>query len=410
MAGISDAKARNIKAEDKAVADGTVRGLYLFPSGSRGHGKWILRFVSPLTGKRRDMGLGTYPEVGIVQARRAAFDARDLLGRKVDPIEERRLADESVRLTQTMPTFKTAARTVHTQIRDGFRSRKHSEQWLTTLEVYVFPSIGKRPVNELKAIDFADALRPIWLAKPETASRVRQRCDTVMKWCAAQDLIVASPVSIVTQLLPRQPGKTSRVVHHPAVPWRDVPIMIRDRIRSGNPSIGKAMLELLILTAVRSGELRGMAWTEVNLELAIWTIPAMRMKTRVEHRVPLTPRCIEIISKQISNQNSSTLVFPSRNGTMISDMTLTKLLRDWNVESDVPGRIATAHGFRSSFRDWASENGYPRELAERALAHTIKNATEAAYHRSDLLDQRRGMMLAWEAHVISLMKLHTGPL
>ncbi len=404
MAGVSDARARNIKAGDKAIADGTVRGLYLFPSSSKGHGKWILRFVSPLTGKRRDMGLGTYPEVGIAQARRAAFDARDLLSRKVDPIEERRLADESLRLTQTMPTFETAARAVHTQIRDGFRNRKHSDQWLTTLETYVFPFIGNRPVNELKANDFADALRPIWLSKPETASRVRQRCDTVMKWCAAQDFITASPVSIVTQLLPRQPGKTSRVVHHPAVLWRDVPVLLRDRIRSGSSSVAKAMLELLILTAARSGEIRGMAWIEVNLESAIWTIPAIRMKTRTEHRVPLTPRCSEIISKQMPSQYDGVLVFPSRNGTMISDMTLTKLLRDWNVESDVSGRIATAHGFRSSFRDWASENGYRRELAERALSHTIPNATEAAYHRSDLLDQRRDMMMAWEAHVLSSLK------
>ncbi|MCP4318036.1 MAG: tyrosine-type recombinase/integrase [Hyphomicrobiales bacterium] len=401
MPRLSDARARNVRPGDKAVADGTVQGLYLFASASKGRGKWILRFVSPLTSKRRDMGLGSYPETGIAEVRRAALEARELISRKIDPIEERRLAEESERLVRSMPTFEFAARTVHAQIKDGFRNRKHSNQWITTLETYVFPAIGNRPVNELKARAFADTLRPIWLSKPETASRIRQRCDTIMKWCAAQDFIMASPVATITQLLPRQPGKQLRVVHHPAAPWRDIPGLIRDRFRNGQQSLGKAVLELLILTATRSGEIRGMDWSEIDPDTAIWTIPANRMKAGVVHRVPLTPRCIEIISERVPLHDASSLVFSSRNGTMLSDMTLTKLLRNWKVQSDILGRIATAHGFRSSLSDWATENGYPRELAERALAHTIKNATEAAYHRSDLLDQRRDMMMAWEAHVIS---------
>lgn len=162
------------------------------------------------------------------------------------------------------------------------------------------------------------------------------------------------------------------------------------------------MLELLILTACRSGELRQMHWDEIDFADAIWTVPASRMKAKVIHRVPLTPRAVEILEEQLDkSENGDGLVFPSRSNTAISDMTLTKFLRDKNIASDTPGRIATAHGFRSSFRDWASENGYPKDVAERALAHTVKNAVEAAYHRTDLLEQRRTMMLAWENFCVS---------
>ena len=157
------------------------------------------------------------------------------------------------------------------------------------------------------------------------------------------------------------------------------------------------MLELLILTATRSGEVRGMTWNEVDLGGKVWTIPGNRMKAKVSHRIPLGPRALALLTKLAESRDpEQSLVFSSRNGTPCSDMMLTKLLRDAKVPSDVPGRPATAHGFRSSFRDWASENGYNRDLAERALAHTIRDATEAAYHRTDLLEQRRGMMFAWE--------------
>jgi len=159
------------------------------------------------------------------------------------------------------------------------------------------------------------------------------------------------------------------------------------------------MLELLILTASRSGEVRQMRWEEIDLSGAVWTVPASRMKAKVVHRVPLAARGIEILEHQL--QQSATgegLVFPSRKNTPVSDMTLTKFLRDQKAASDVAGRMATAHGFRSSFRDWASENGFPKDVAEKALAHTVKNAVEAAYHRTDLLEQRRTMMIAWEKH------------
>lgn len=404
---LSDAKARKINPGDKPLSDGSIKGLYLFPAKTHGAGKWILRFKSPEIMKRRDMGIGSYPVISLSQARELAFEARKLIELGKDPIEERKHLLETERLKLSIPSFLEAARQVHGDLKEGFRNKKHADQRINILEQYVFPFIGNVQVPHLTAADFARLLKPIWLQKPETASRVKQRCDTVMNWCAANGFIVASPVSVVTQLLPKQPGKRERVAHQPAVPWRDMPAFVQDVLHSGLPTQSKLMLEVLILTVARSGEVRQMEWSELDFENGVWTLPAQRMKAKVAHRVPLSPYPVELLEarKPTDEDETSQLVFPSRNNTPISDMTLTKCLRDHNVKSDTPGRIATVHGFRSSFRDWASENGYPRDLAERALAHTIRNATEAAYHRTDLLEQRRKMMLAWERWVLETRAL-----
>lgn len=394
---LSDARARKLKPSDKPVSDGTIKGLYLFPAPTPGGGKWILRFVSPVNGKRRDMGLGSYPAVSIRDARSKAFEARTAIESGVDPLEERRERRAEESKLAAIPTFEDAARRLHADLSVGFRNRKHSDQWINTLEQYVFPRIGKTLVNDLGPADFAACLKPIWLEKPETASRVKQRCDAVMDWCAANGHILASPVQVVDKLLPKQPGKRERVEHQPALPWRQLPGFFQEVLHAGPASTTKVMLELLILTACRSGEIRQMRWDEIDFAGAVWTIPAARMKAKVIHRVPLGPRARALLEiKQNNSDSGEGLVFPSRSNTPISDMTLTKFLRDKKVESDTPGRLATAHGFRSSFRDWASESGYPRDVAERALAHTVKSATEAAYHRTDLLDQRRIMVMDWE--------------
>lgn len=405
---LSDAKARKTKPSDKPVSDGTIRGLYLFPGKSVGNAKWVFRFVSPETGKRRDMGLGSYPAVSVKDAREKGFQARRLLENGKDPLNERKRLLETEQRKVSMPTFAEAARQVYRDLSPGFRNEKHSGQWINTLEQYVFPSIGAVKVSRLTAADFAAALKPIWLEKSETASRVKQRCDVVMNWCAARGFIIASPVGVVGQLLPKQPGKRERVVNQPAVPWRAVPDFVRDVLHGGLQTRSKLMLEVLILTAARSGEIRQMTWSELDLQKGIWTLPAERMKAKIIHRVPLSPYLLRLFGRlrEEADLETTELVFPSRNNTPVSDMTLTKCLRDHKVESDTPGRLATAHGFRSSFRDWASENGYARDLAERALAHTIQNATEAAYHRTDLLEQRRDVMLAWEEWVLGFESEH----
>ena len=399
MANLSDLKAKNIKPGDRNIPDGTVTGLRLEPGKTKGNGKWMLRFVSPETGKRRDMGLGTYPDVSITNTRKAASAAREIIHHGQDPIEARK-ADKAARQENAdAVTFEQAARQVHGDLKDGWKNPKHAAQWLTTMETYVFPQLGKRKVKDLKAQDFAAMLRPIWLDKQETASRVKQRCHAVMDACVAQELIGANPVGVVSKLLPKQAGKRERVVHQPSMPWKDVPTLISDVLHSGKPSLSKVMLEFLILTVARSGEVRAMTWNEVNLEEAVWTVPAERMKAKTAHRVPLPTRAVEILKAQQEKSDHADLVFPTVRDKVPSDMILTKFLRDHKVQSSESGRTATAHGFRSSFRNWASENGYPRDYAERALAHTISNQAEAAYHTTDLLDQRRSMMEAWAQHV-----------
>jgi integrase len=384
------------------VNDGQVTGLRLVPSRTKGHGKWILRYVSPVTNKRRDMGLGTYPETGIAAAREKALAARKCLGNGQDPIEERDAAKAAVAAQAAVMTFEQAARKVHADWKAGWRNPKHVDQWINTLQAYVFPSIGNRKVDDLTAADFAAVLKPIWLTKVETASRVKQRCHKVMKWCQAQELVPGNPVDVVDHLLPSQPGKSTRVQHQPSMPWQEVPSFVSEVLRTGQSNATRSLLEFVILTAARSGEARAMQWDEVDLEKKVWTVPATRMKAKVTHRVPLSARAVEILNEQRGLYPHSDLVFPSPRGKQLTDNALTKFLRDHNVSSSDAGRTATVHGFRSSFRDWASENGYPRDAAERALAHTIKNQAEAAYHRTDLLEQRRPMMEAWAQHVCGL--------
>lgn len=396
---ITDLMARRIAPGDRPLGDGTVPGLRLEAGTVRGQGKWILRFVSPVTGKRRDMGLGRYPVVGIADARMKALAARQAIAAGNDPVATRGAAKAAHQQASKVPTFEEAARQVHREQKPGWRNGKHVDQWISTLIEYVFPTLGSRNVTDLAPDDFATVLRPIWTSKPETASRVKQRCQTVMGWCWAHRHIQGNPVDVVNHLLPQQPGKRERVVHHPAMPWRDIPTFVRDVLHAGPNNPTRALLEFVILTAARSGEARAMTWDEVDREAGIWTVPASRMKARVRHRVPLSARALEILETQRALYASSNLVFPSPRGLVLSDMALTAFLRQHHAPSNEPGRMATAHGFRSSFRDWASENAYPRDLAERALAHTIANQAEAAYHRTDLLEQRRVMMETWSTYV-----------
>lgn len=393
MAIITDTKARNIKPDDPAIPHGGITGLALHPAQSKGRGKWVLRYVSPVTGKRRNAGLGAYPEFSIAEVAKRASAMRIELAEGKDPLEERiKLKTEA---TPTIPTFKIAAETLHRDLLPGWKNPKHGMQWINTLTEYVFPKMGSKVLNEIQPGDVAEVLKPIWLTKAETASRVKQRIHAVMAWGWAHGHCQANPVDVVGHLLPQQPGKAIRTQHHPAMPWRDIPDFIQKHLRPGNrPEVTRTLLEFIILTACRSGEARGMTWDEVDLKNKVWTIPEERMKAKITHRVPLSPQALAILEAQ--NGQHETLVFPSvRDQVELSDMAITSLLRRLKAHSDTPGRVATAHGFRSSFRDWCSEQGYSRDLAERSLAHTIKDKVEAAYHRTDLLEQRRDLMNAW---------------
>jgi integrase len=389
---LSDAKARKLKSDDGTMAVGGVTGLYFRPATRAGTGKFILRFVSPANGKRRDMGVGTYPEIGLAETRRLAMTAREAIAKGIDPITERESTRARAIAHPQMPSFEEAAERVHSALAPGYRNAKHSAQWISTMKAYAFPHIGDRQVDTLTTADFADLLAPIWLSKSETAGRVKQRCDRVMVWCLARRFCSTKPVSAVDALLPVQRGKRERVTHHPAVPWRQMPDVLAQTLHPMRATTGRDALLFLILTAARSGEVRGASWDEVDLDRHIWTIPAARMKAEQVHRVPLNTQVCEILERRLQFKNEGPWIFSNTGLKPISDMTLTALLRGAMVGSDTDDRVATAHGFRSSFRDWASENAYARDLAERALAHTITNSTEAAYHRTDQLEGRKPMM------------------
>lgn len=396
MAILKDIQAKTIKPDDKPKAHGAVVGLSLVPSKTKGHGYWRFIFTSPETKKRRESSFGPYPEVGIAEAGKLGFEARELIAKGIDPLEDKKRTELERQNIRTIPTFKEAAFILHSELAPSWKNVKHGQQWINTLSTYAFPIIGECTMNSLTPALIADVLRPIWLSKSETASRLKQRLHAVIAWGWAHGFCASNPVDVVQHLLPKQESKELRKQHQPAMPWRDIPEFIVKYLRNG-VGVTRPLLEFLILTATRSGEVRGMLWQEVDIEQAVWVIPEGRMKMKVAHRIPLSDRAIEIIKAQTGHH--AELVFPAPRGSELSDMVLTSFLRKIEAHSDTPERYATAHGFRSSFRDWASENGYARDLAERALAHAIENKTEAAYHRSDLLEQRRVMMQAWSDYV-----------
>ena len=354
-----------------------------------------MRFVSPVTGKRRDIGFGIYPEVSIQQARKLAVNAREIIASGLDPINERKRLTTEAKQAQQALTFEQAASQVHETLKDGWKNAKHRQQWINTLATYVFPVFGAKAIPDITVNDVAEALKPIWLHKAETATRTKQRVHQVMEWCCAKGLRVGNPVDGVKHLLPKQASAAARVQHHPAMPWRTIPEFVNDKLIS-SPKVSPMLLLFVILTAVRSGEARHAKWQEIDLNNNIWTIPADRMKTGAIHRVPLSEQAIQLLQQIQQNDQNKELVFPSPNtGAVLTDMALTSILRKANAKSDTADRVATAHGFRSSFRDWASEHQYPEHLAESALAHQIKNSVVRAYHRTDLLEQRRTMMQDW---------------
>lgn len=392
---LTDKQARALKPTDKPVFDGKITGLFLSPTKTGC--KWTLRFTSPTTGKRRDAGLGTYPETSIAEAREKALTMRRLIDNGNDPIDARNSEREAKAVAAAALTFEKAARQVHDELKPSWKNAKHAAQWISTLETYAFPKIGHRKLDSISPADCADVLRPIWLTKAETASRTKQRIHAVMQWAWAHGHITSNPVSVIDHILPKQSVKPE---HQPAMPWRQVPTFVAAHLAKLQSSdTTRAALLLLILTATRSGEVRGATWSEFDLKARTWTIPANRMKAGEHHRVPLSDAAVALLTNIQQVQLHETLVFPSPREKVLSDMTLTALLRRIKPESDTPGRVATAHGFRSSFRDWASEHSYARDLAERALAHAVANKVEAAYHRTDLLEQRRPLMEAWGRHV-----------
>ena len=366
---------------------GGVSGLALqvLQGGGR---TWILR--ATMGGRRRDMGLGGYPDVPLADARAAARKAREQIKAGLDPIEEARAEANSRRANQAKNiTFKQAALAYIASHEAGWRNNKHAKQWRNTLDAYAYPVIGSIMVRDVDLTHVLAVLTPIWSTKTETATRVRGRIEHVLDRATAlghrDGLNPARWKGHLDKLLPR-PSKIARIKHHIALPLAELGPFMK-RLREAK-SIGARALEFLILTAGRSGEVRGATWAEIDLEAAVWTVPPDRMKAGREHRVPLSPEALTLL-KALPRFAGTNLIFPAPRGGALSDMALTAVLRRMKAD-------AVPHGFRSTFRDWASElTNYPRDAAEMALAHAIGDKVEAAYRRGDLFDKRRRMMADW---------------
>ena len=376
------------KALVKPGRHGDGNGLYLSiaPSGSK---SWVQRIV--VNGRRRDIGLGPYPAVSLAKARFVAQEHRSAVAEGRDPIAEKRHEREAIRNpAPSVPTFSEAAARVIELRQPTWSNPKHGAQWRSTLRTYAFPLIGKKAVDVITAADVLEVLTPIWTGKPETASRVRQRMETVLDWVVAQGYRLDNPAGrSLLKVLP----KTQRLrKHHQALPYILVPGVLRE-VRESTAAIStKLAFEFLVLTASRSGEVRGADRDEIDWEAATWEVPAARMKARRPHRVPLVDRTMEILQEALPFGDGGGLIFPgAQSGKAASQMTFTALLRRLRIP-------AVPHGFRSSFRDWVIEQtSTPWAVAEAALAHNVGNSTEAAYMRSDLFEQRRTLMEAWAA-------------
>ena len=363
-------------------ADGN--GLYLVvdPGGAR---RWILRVV--VHGRRRDIGLGGMSIVSLGQARDLARELRRAAKEGRDPVAER---DRNKR---TSPTFEQAARKIFAeQIEATAKNDKHRQQWIRSLELYAFPVIGRMPIHGVRQAGIIRVLSPIWTEKQETARRVKQRLKATIDWGRANGYVdAANPVDGVDKGLAPQRKLTS---HFEALPWKDLPDVWQTLL--SDKGMGSMALQFAILTAARSGEVRGATWAEIDLNDKVWFIPAERMKAGREHRVPLSEAAAAVLNKVKPLRSLPTdLVFPSiQSGKALSDMTLTAVLR--RLELPV-----TVHGFRSTFRDWAEEaTSYPHSVKEAALAHTVRNKAEAAHRRTDLFEKRRKLMGQWGRYVV----------
>jgi integrase len=390
--------AKKVEKEAKPGRYGDGNGLMLLikPSGAK---SWVQRIS--IKGRMVDLGLGSVELVSLAEAREKALGNKKLSREDKDPREEKRRAEAIL-------TFEQAAREVYRLHRPGWRNAKHAAQFISTLENYVFPVFGNQKVSDIRTGDVLSALSPIWIDKPETARRVRQRIGTVMKWCVAKGWCQFNPAADVAQALPRH-DKIKE--HRAALHYAEVSPCVAAVWVSKAFIFTKLCFEFLVLTAVRSGEARGAVWGEIELRYdaadkavpssGTWTLPAERMKAKRAHKIPLSQRAISILleakvlNAALGEAASAHLVFPgAKPGKSMSDMTMSKLLRELGFKT-------TVHGFRTSFRTWTQERtNFPREVAEAALAHTLRDKSEAAYARSDLFEKRADMMEAWGRYLV----------
>jgi len=375
--------------------DGGGTGLYLriTPSGSR---QWVQR-VS-INGKRKELGLGSPPAITLATARKIALENKGIAMHGNDPLLAKRNARAGVTFLEAVDKYLMAKLS-------EFKNEKHKKQWRSTLDTYAVPALGSKRVSEIEVQDVLLALEPIWHSKTETAKRLRGRIENVLSWATvAGHRKGDNPArwkGNLSEILPK-PSKINKGSNHPALALGDMAQWWSDL--SHREGITAKALKFTALTAARSGEVRGMTWHEIDG--AVWSIPAERMKNGKSHRVPLTSEALELLAA-LPRADNPPLVFAAPRGGMLSDMALSGVMRRLHRSKEaldgkgyidnVNNRPAVPHGLRSTFRQWTAEQGYPRDMAEIALAHFIGSEVERAYQRSDMLDRRRDMMVAWSA-------------
>jgi len=380
LSKLTDAKARSGNLKAGRLSDGG--GLYLnvAPKGTK---SWV--FMWSRDGKRREMGLGAYPAISLGDARALAEACRKTVARGGDPISER--------VKQSEPTFGKCVELFLASMEGAWRNDKHKAQWRMTLTTYCEP-LRDRKVSTIGTDEVLEVLHPIWQSKAETASRLRGRIERVLDFARARGWRTGENPALwrghLKNVLPARRKLTRG--HHAAMPYGELPAFVK-RLRASEAIAARA-LEFLILTAGRSSEVINVRWEEIDLQAKVWTVPPERMKAGRQHRVPLSPAAVDILT-WLAERKISDYVFPGqRKGRPLSASAMEMLLRRLKADQ------FTAHGFRSSFRDWAGDRtNFPRDIAEAALAHRIGDATEQAYRRADALDKRRKLMEAWSRYV-----------
>ena len=390
MGKLTTAKAKSIKKPGRYLADPTLF-LNVAPGGSK---SWVQRLT--VHGRRKDIGLGGFPLTSLSAAREAAFTNRQIARSGGDPLVHRRKA--------RIPTFGEAALKTHEANKPRWRNEKVKRNWWQILERHAFPRLGDLRVDEIDRMHVLTVLTPLWTVKPETARRVRRNIRATLQWAMAHGYVETNVAGeAIDGALPAMPAVKA---HFRALPYQEVPAALDTVEASGASLAAKLCLRFLVLTTARSGEARAATWAEINPESRTWTVPASKMKGGKEHRVPLSDAVVTVLEQARPLRDRFGLVFPApmKPGRPLSDMSLTKLLRDTGLATR-----ATVHGFRSSFRDWCAETGKSREIAEAALAHTV-GGVEGAYFRSDLFQRRRQLMDQWSAYLAGsrgkVVKIH----
>lgn len=403
MSLITTTKINQLPAGSKQIAHGGVTGLVYMPSTShKGKGSWRLRYLSPLNKKAVILTIAQYPAVGIADAATKARELNKQIDSGIDPRLEIKKKKHQQRQAQLNTFERIATDFVREKIVTGaWRNQSYGDNTLQRLKNHVFPALGSYQIEHIQAVDIKTCLLPIWHSKQETANKLLTYIGQIFTWAESQEMCQHNPVKAAKVALGKQATtKSPTEKHMPAMQWKDIPSFIAGVLLEGKPTQGKYALLFQILNAARSGAVRHMEFGEVNFDTAIWTMPALakERKTNIDRYYPLSIQAMALLRYQQQDVVSS-LIFPSPNNENcpLSEMTLNKILKDnaSSFTSDIEGRYPVPHGFRSAFRNWASENGYDEKWAELQLAHEVGNKVQRAYDRSPLIEQRRTMMQAW---------------